>query len=196
MAEKHYDRDGRYQGYTDDRGKHYDRDGRYQGYTDDRGRRYDRDGRYAGRSDDRGRHYDRDGRYEGRTDDNRHYDRDGRYSGRSEEKSGCFLSTACLQEMGLPDDCRELQVLRRFRDDYVQLQPGGPALVAEYYALAPSLTAAIQKQRGSRQLLKRVYEELVVPCVGLIESDRPDEAMVLYRGYFGRLQTSLGRDAY
>lgn len=32
-------------------------------------------------------------------------------------KKGCFITTAACELRGLPDDCRELTTLRRFRDE-------------------------------------------------------------------------------
>ena len=38
---------------------------------------------------------------------------------------GCYLTSACTAAMGLPDDCEELSILRRFRDEWLSKQPGG-----------------------------------------------------------------------
>src|SRR6185295_8850185 len=35
----------------------------------------------------------------------------------------CFITTACAQAQGLPDDCEELTVLRGLRDDYIRQLP-------------------------------------------------------------------------
>ena len=33
--------------------------------------------------------------------------------------SGCYLTTACVDAMEFPDDCLELQTMRRLRDEYI-----------------------------------------------------------------------------
>ncbi len=47
-----------------------------------------------------------------------------------------FLTTACLQAAGLPDNCKELQTLRRFRDEYVSRLPNGSAILSHYLNVA------------------------------------------------------------
>ena len=41
--------------------------------------------------------------------------------------TGCFLTSACVEAMNLPDDCEELMILRKFRDTWLVKQPGGQA---------------------------------------------------------------------
>lgn len=40
--------------------------------------------------------------------------------GSSSGSGWCFLTTACCKYKGLPDDCAELETLRRFRDNYLK----------------------------------------------------------------------------
>ena len=56
---------------------------------------------------------------------------------------GCFLSTAVAERRGEADDGPTLTALRRFRDGYMAQTAGRRALVAEYYAIAPLIAAAI-----------------------------------------------------
>ena len=48
---------------------------------------------------------------------------------------GCFLTTACCEVLGLPDDCFELRTLRRYRDETLAAMPGGNAAIAAYYRI-------------------------------------------------------------
>lgn len=42
---------------------------------------------------------------------------------RGKKKSGgCFVTTACVKMLGLPDDCREMTVLRNFRDSLLKTE--------------------------------------------------------------------------
>lgn len=38
---------------------------------------------------------------------------------------GCFLTSACTEAHGLPDDCYELTTLRKYRDSILAKQTGG-----------------------------------------------------------------------
>ena len=78
---------------------------------------------------------------------------------------GCFITTACCDVLGLDDDCFELRTLRRYRDEVLAKQPGGAALIARYYALAPGILAQLRAAPGdpARALLS-VYARFVLPA--------------------------------
>jgi hypothetical protein len=74
-----------------------------------------------------------------------------------DKSSDCFLTTACVEHAGLPDDCYELRTLRTFRDRYVSRLANGPALLAEYYTDAPRLVRAIQSSPDRGVLFGGIY---------------------------------------
>ena len=102
------------------------------------------------------------------------------YNGKKIAKKKCFLTTACTQARGLPDDCFELTTLRAFRDDYLLRLPGGPAVVQAYYDLAPRILEGIESSTDADARLEQLYDELVAPCVGLIVSGKEQAAVELY----------------
>ena len=53
----------------------------------------------------------------------RNYDYDDCPIYKGNDSGGCFLTSACTEARGLPDDCHELTVLRAFRDGYLRSQP-------------------------------------------------------------------------
>ncbi|MEM7774101.1 MAG: CFI-box-CTERM domain-containing protein [Pseudomonadota bacterium] len=80
------------------------------------------------------------------------------------EESGCFLTTACCEELGLGDNCFELRTLRHFRDSYLMHAPQGSDHVAAYYQLAPKILAAVPSNRRRPELLT-VYAYFILPSV-------------------------------
>jgi hypothetical protein len=52
------------------------------------------------------------------------------------------LARRCNQQ-GLPDDCRQLQVLRALRDTHLLASIDGLELVERYYAMAPEIAACL-----------------------------------------------------
>jgi hypothetical protein len=57
---------------------------------------------------------------------------------------GCYLTTACVNAMGLPDNCLELSVLRNFRDKVLLKTQQGKITVQEYYKIAPQIVLAVE----------------------------------------------------
>ena len=76
--------------------------------------------------------------------------------------SSCFMTTACCDLIGLPDDCWELRTLRRFRDEVMLSTADGRADVARYYQLAPAILRAIREAHQERTLLG-VYARYILP---------------------------------
>ncbi len=101
----------------------------------------------------------------------------------SDDKSGggCFLTTACVETLGLPDNCDELTTLRQFRDSYMLSFDEGKAEVEEYYARAPKIVEAISARPDAPTIYRRIYEEVVLPCVRLIKQGNLDLARATYK---------------
>ena len=96
---------------------------------------------------------------------------------------GCYLTSACTAARGLPDDCQELQTLRRFRDEWLKHQPDGILLIARYYEIAPKIVAAIDAREDKLDVYESIYQELVTPCVKMIEENNFHAALELYQKY-------------
>lgn len=102
------------------------------------------------------------------------------YYGGNGGSSGCFVTTACIRAKNLPDDCYELETLRRFRDTYVKLQPTGKDDIALYYANAPLIVKRISELPNANEIFLALYQELVLPCVNLIDKEEYAKAYELY----------------
>ena len=87
----------------------------------------------------------------------RNYDYDDCPIYKGNDSGGCFLTSACTEARGLPDDCHELTVLRAFRDGYLRSQPEGEAEIAEYYAVAPKIVDAIRSKADAMEAFDAIY---------------------------------------
>jgi hypothetical protein len=92
----------------------------------------------------------------------------------------CFLTTACLEYRGLPDDCDELRILRDFRDGYLRSLPEGEELIEEYYRIAPTIVERIKRSDFAPDVFARLYDDLVRTCVDLIRAGNNREALEVY----------------
>ncbi len=99
----------------------------------------------------------------------------------SGSSSGCYLTSACVEAMGLEDDCRELQTLRGFRDTYMHEDAQRAAEVCHYYHTAPKIVEAINAREDAGKIYTGLYHDLVKPCVSMIEQGNLAEAYALYR---------------
>lgn len=113
-------------------------------------------------------------------------------NGNSSGGSSCFLSSACIKSMGLPDDCEELETLRHFRDDRKDRDPVFRDLVDEYYRIAPRIVESINHRENAQEIYSNIYNELVVPCVNLIKQGKEEEAIDLYMNKVRSLEALFG----
>ena len=118
----------------------------------------------------------------------RNYDYDDCPIYKGVDSSGCFLTSACVEAKGLPDDCHELTVLRRFRESYLRSLPEGREEIAEYYFVAPQIVSAIKNRADYLDIFHSIYAKLVKPCVDMIERGDNEKAHILYRDTVQRLQ--------
>jgi hypothetical protein len=91
----------------------------------------------------------------------------------------CFITTACVEAKGLPDDCEELTILRSFRDGYMRFLPNGAAMISEYYDIAPRIVAHIAAQPDANRIFASLYEH-IGRSVDLINAGENSEAMHNY----------------
>ncbi len=135
-----------------------------------------------------GYHYEKCARYKNRDKYYRSYDEIKDDEEKDTSSGPCFLTSACVETKGLPDDCHELQTLRGFRDGYLRNLPTGEEEIQEYYRVAPLVVKRIKEQPDALRLFEAIYNELIVPCVAWIEQGENERAHIAYRDYILQLQ--------
>jgi hypothetical protein len=146
---------------------YYDKHGNKVGSKVDR---YDLGGKYT-HSDN----YDKHGNKTG-TSDNEYKDSDSRGS----SSGGCFITTAVCDFLQKPDDCYELTLLRKFRDNWLAKEEYGTELITEYYFIAPTIVKSIDKYSNRNSIYEEIYIKYILSCIRLIENDKNKECMLLY----------------
>ncbi|WP_052807247.1 CFI-box-CTERM domain-containing protein [Risungbinella massiliensis] len=160
-------------GYDIERGstiEHYDRDGNLIGKSKQRGGRNSEE---WDRFDDKGKRVER------------------KYNRESKSGGGCYLTTACVEYQGLPDNCYELETLRRYRDNYLLSTSEGQKEVESYYQISPTMVDRIKQRSNQADIYQKIYQELVSPTVRLIESGQNEEAYRHYKRYVESLNNEL-----
>lgn len=93
----------------------------------------------------------------------------------------CYIATATCRSLGLGDDCPELQLLRRFRDEVVLTTTEGRREVRDYYAIAPAAVAAMSRCRDSDAVYSAVYKQRLEPALAAIQRNDVATARRIFR---------------
>ncbi|MGA9211598.1 twin-arginine translocation signal domain-containing protein [Kaistella sp.] len=99
------------------------------------------------------------------------------------EEPACFLTSACVFQKGLPDDCKELTLLRSLRENVMKPNAKYSNLISEYEIIAPKMLININKASNKDEVLDYIYTHLVQPSVNYIESGKNEEAILHYTDF-------------
>ena len=108
-----------------------------------------------------------------------------------ETKGGCYLTTACTENKGLPDDCYELETMRGFRDNFLLKNKEGIAIVDEYYKIAPAIVSSIQSSQNKDYYLNFIYDNLVVNTISLVNDKKYELAQEFYTQFTKELHRTF-----
>jgi hypothetical protein len=97
--------------------------------------------------------------------------RDSHWKQWREAKGPCYVTEACVQVAGLPDNCIELQTLRHFRDNYLLKNAQGRKLVKEYYQTAPAIVEELKRRGESKEIFHKIFKE-IQQIVRLIQKEQ------------------------
>lgn len=100
---------------------------------------------------------------------------------------GCFLTTACVDARGLPDDCLELTTLRSFRDKILMPSAMGKKMVGEYYRIAPEIVETVNSFGNSSEIWNGVYLD-VQRAVSLVSRGEFNKAFEHYKDMTTKLK--------
>lgn len=92
----------------------------------------------------------------------------------------CFITTACVKHYGLPDNCYQLQTLRKFRDNYLLKSYEGKQLVKRYYLIAPLLVDLLEDDSEKDYLFKKIFKRITSAC-NAIENNKYANAESIYK---------------
>ena len=99
----------------------------------------------------------------------------------------CFITTACVEVAGLPDNCRELETMRYLRDEYLSKSEEGRKMINEYYEIAPHIVEAINKNERREEIYRWICEK-IEDIVKLVEKGNFEEAVKSYTKMISRLK--------
>ena len=93
----------------------------------------------------------------------------------------CYITTAVLKSLGKGSDCPELQILKDYRDCYLETTEEGHALVEEYYNIAPTLVKRMDRLPDRDEIYEKIYSEYLAPCIHKIQKQDYESCRELYQ---------------
>jgi len=101
----------------------------------------------------------------------------------------CFITTATCILFNKEDDCYELEILRKFRDDY--LAKNYPKSITEYYEVSPKIVELINISNKKQEIYTDIWKE-INDCIFYIENQEYELVFETYGKMFLRLKSDFG----
>jgi len=105
---------------------------------------------------------------------------------------GCFLTTACVDAMGMADDCWVLETARKFRDSFMAETPEKAAEILDYYKTAPVIVEKVNKLTGAQRVWKRLFWGYIIPFVEQVKAGNNEVAHEKYKQLISRAKELAG----
>ena len=107
--------------------------------------------------------------------------------GKTSASGPCFITTACVEAAGLPDNCTELETMRYLRDEYLANSDEGKRMIHEYYKIAPSIVGKIRREGNSNEVFSAIFND-IRGTVSLIKTGDLESATARYKEMVVRLK--------
>ena len=108
-------------------------------------------------------------------------------STRSSDDSSCFITTAVCRALQKGDDCEELMVMRRFRDDARVADPLLQEMIGEYYRVAPEIIQRIQASGQADAVYQQLWTDELCPVLRNLHHHEYRQAALGYIAMVERL---------
>lgn len=79
--------------------------------------------------------------------------------------SGCYITTATCDILGLEDKNLYLQVLRKFRKDYLQKTPSALGILEEYDFVGPVIAERLMNDQNREKIAAELLSNYIHPIV-------------------------------
>lgn len=94
---------------------------------------------------------------------------------------GCFITTACVDAMGMDDRSWPMEAARYFRDTFMAQTPERAEEILAYYKTAPGIVERINEKPEAARIWKKLYWTGIVPFVSAIRKGKNGHAHKLYQ---------------
>lgn len=98
----------------------------------------------------------------------------------SNVKCGCYITTVICEILGLDDNCDYMQVLRHFRNNYLQKNPNTLGLLVEYDVIGPVIADHLRHDAKKEEIACNLMHQYIIPCVMEISDEKYGDATITY----------------
>lgn len=100
----------------------------------------------------------------------------------------CFVTTAVCQGLHKPQDCRELTLMKQYRDEYLSNLKEGNDLIREYYDIAPTIVKRIAREASPEEKYLYLWDNYISKCVAFVENNENERCRRLYESMMSELK--------
>lgn len=100
----------------------------------------------------------------------------------------CFVTTAVCRGLQKPQDCKEILLMKRFRDGYFAGSAEGKQLIEEYYDIAPTIVKRIAREADPEEKYRYLWNTYIRKCVDYIEAEQNEQCSRLYKSMMAELK--------
>lgn len=100
----------------------------------------------------------------------------------------CFVTTAVCCGLQKPQDCREIMLMKQFRDGYFAGSEDGRSLTQEYYDIAPTIVKRIAKEADPEEKYRYLWNTYIKRCVDYLEKGQNEQCSRLYQSMMQELR--------
>lgn len=100
----------------------------------------------------------------------------------------CFVTTAVCCGLNKTQNCKEITLMKRFRDGYFTKDAEGKRLIQEYYDIAPTIVKRIAKEKNSDKKYLYLWNNYIGKCVDHIEKGQNEQCSELYKAMMAELK--------
>lgn len=94
--------------------------------------------------------------------------------------SPCFITTAMCDILGMGDDNIYLNLLRKFRNEYLQKNPDGLKLLEEYDFVGPVIAHCLYNDKDNFEVSKGLFVHNIIPVFDDIFEGKNNSAIRKY----------------
>lgn len=93
---------------------------------------------------------------------------------------GCFITSAVCEFLHKPDDCKELNVMREYRDKEGERDIRIRKLIEEYYRIAPEIVSKIDEDENREEVYKLLWTDYIANIYEAIINGKRNKALHMY----------------